>query len=164
MLKKSTKIHGTKTIIIYTFTVQLYNISTRSNTLENIQYIQLALHRHVAQYSNQNYMMTKIRFVCTYAELRLKCKGFNLDCNRETWFVLQCTRQLSTAGMWRYCVCCRCVSVCLVEIRAQTLVRWQAESLYIQSSLVNKMWLWAQTGDWHSEKLTDIARFFFTTA
>lgn len=42
--------------------------------------------------------------------------------------------------LWCQCACCR------VKKGAQTLVRWQAESLYIQSSLVNKMWLWAKNG------------------
>lgn len=41
---------------------------------------------------------------------------------------------------------------------ARTLVWWQAESLYIQSSLVNKMWLWAKkkkTGNQHLQRITD---------
>lgn len=47
------------------------------------------------------------------------------------------------------------VCMCRVEKTAQTLVRWQAESLYIQSSLVNKMWLWAWTGNWHSNEISE---------
>lgn len=80
-------------IIIYTFTVQLYNISTRSNTLEIIYTAGLASPCCKVFKSKVH---DKIWFICTYTELRLKCKGLNLDCNRKTHFILQCTRQLSS--------------------------------------------------------------------
>lgn len=84
---------------------------------------------------------------------RLKYKGFNLDCNWKTQFILQCTRQLNSV-CW-VCVCDVSVHVSSRKETAQTLVRWQAESLYIQSSLVNKMWLWAWTGNWRSNKIAE---------
>lgn len=93
----------------------------------------------------------KVWFICTYT--RLKYKGFNLDCNWKTQFILQCTRQLNS-GCW-VCVCDVSVHVSSRKETAQTLVRWQAESLYIQSSLVNKMWLWAWTGNWHSNEISE---------
>lgn len=93
----------------------------------------------------------KIWFICTYT--RLKYKGFNLDCNWKTQFILQCTRQLNSV-CW-VCVCDVSVHVSSRKETAQTLVRWQAESLYIQSSLVNKMWLWAWTGNWHSNEISE---------
>lgn len=136
--KINKKYHETKTIIIiYTFTVQLYNISTRSNTLEIIYTAGLASPCCTVFKSK---LHDKIRFICTYTELRLKYKGFNLDCNRKTQFILQCTRQLSSV-CWVY-ICD--VSVHVSSRKESPNTRWQAESLYIQSSLVNKMRLWAK--------------------
>lgn len=93
----------------------------------------------------------KVWLICTYT--RLKYKGFNLDCNWKTQFILQCTRQLNSV-CW-VCVCDVSVHVSSRKETAQTLVRWQAESLYIQSSLVNKMWLWAWTGNWRSNEISE---------
>lgn len=106
--KINKKYHETKTIInIYTFTVQLYNISTRSNTLKIIYTAGLASPFCTVFKSKLHH---KIRFVCTYTELRLKYKGFNLDCNTKTQFILQCTRQLSSVCWVYVCVCqCACV-------------------------------------------------------
>lgn len=134
--------HETKTIIIYTFTVQLYNVSTRSNTLKIVYTAGLASPRRTVFKSKVH---DKIWFICTYTELRLKYKGFNSDCNRKTQFILQCTRQL-----------CSVCQVCGVHKRAQTLVGWPLENLYIQSSPVNKMWLWAKTGNWRSGMIADV--------
>lgn len=107
--KINKKYHETKTIIIiYTFTVQLYNISTRSNTLEIIYTAGLASPCCTVFKSK---LHDKIRFICTYTELRLKYKGFNLDCNRKTQFILQCTRQLSSV-CWVY--------VCDVSVRVSS--------------------------------------------
>lgn len=53
------------------------------------------------------------------------------------------------------------VCMCRVEKTAQALVRWQAESLYIQSSLVNKMWLWAKTGNWHPHWIADVTQIMY---
>lgn len=106
--KINKKYHETKTIIIYTFTVQLYNISTRSNTLEIIYTAGLASPCCTVFKSK---LHDKIRFICTYTELGLKYKGFNLDCNRKTQFILQCTRQLSSV-CWVY--------VCDVSVRVSS--------------------------------------------
>lgn len=63
--------------------------------------------------------------------------------------------------MYVECVFVMSVCMCRVEKRAQTLVRWQAEILYIQSSLVNKMWLWAKTGNWHPHRITDVTQIMY---
>lgn len=90
MNKKSNE---TKTIIIYTFTVQLYSISTHSNTLETIY---TAGHALPCCTVFKSKVQDKNRVIYTYTELRLKFKGLNLDCKRKTHFILQCTRQLSS--------------------------------------------------------------------
>lgn len=108
--KINKKLHETKTIIIYTFTVQLYNVSTRSNTLKIVYTAGLASPRRTVFKSKVH---DKICFICKYTELRLKYKGFDSDCNRKTQFILQCTRQL-----------CSVCQVCGVHQRAQTLVGW----------------------------------------
>lgn len=140
MLKKSTK-NIMKQRPSLLFTHSQYNFTTylQAEILWR-SHVQLAFHCHVAQYLNQSYMTTS--GWSAHTELRLKYKGFNWDCNRKTHFILQCTRQLSMF-MLRVCLWCQCACV-KYKKRAQTLVRWRAESLYIQSSLVNKMWLWAK--------------------
>jgi hypothetical protein len=73
--------HETKTNIIYTFTVQLYNISTRWNTLENICTPGLAA--SVLQSIWKRVHVDQIRYVSTYRELTRTHEGFGRDWKLE---------------------------------------------------------------------------------
>lgn len=102
--KKSTKNNETMTIsIIYTFTVQLYNISTRLNTLETIYTVGFT--SPCCTVFKQKYM-TNLVYLHTLSS-DWNAKGLNFDCNSKTELILQCTRQLNS--VCRVCLRYRCV-------------------------------------------------------
>ena len=82
-------------------------------------FVHLALQRHVAKYLKKVHV-DQIWYISTYRELTLTHEGF--DCDREMEFILRCTRQWSTAGMF-VCVSwyifvhgvCVCVCVCVCD-------------------------------------------------
>lgn len=129
------------TIIIYTFTEQLYNISTCLNTLETIYTVGFTSPRCTV--FKQKYM-TNLVYLRTLSS-DWNAEGLNFDCNSKTKLILQCTRQLSSL--------CRVRLWCLCWIKKSPNT-----GLYIQSSLVNKTRLWAKTGNWHSCRITDFTQ------